>query len=150
MNLIFTPFQLYRLKQAEKSSSNWEKNPVHQTWYFKLENCKNQVEIDRRSRCFGTTLALKIIFTTVSICFIRSVVSQENRKNWKRYRSQAKCWPNLLCWLVDKSKTDKAITTPIKQYILMSRKSRFSYFFRFTFSDTYVWIIRPIFGVAVF
>ena len=27
--------------------SNWEKNQVHQTRYFKLEFCKNQVQIDR-------------------------------------------------------------------------------------------------------
>ena len=83
-------FSIYSLAVACKIHVwNRLKNTVHQTWYFKLENCKNQVEIDRRSRCFGTTLALKIIFTTVSICFIRSVVSQEKRKNWKRYGSQA-------------------------------------------------------------
>ena len=27
--------------------SNWEKNPVHHTRYFKLENGKNPVQIDR-------------------------------------------------------------------------------------------------------
>ena len=27
--------------------SNWEKNPVHQTGYFKLENWENPVQIDR-------------------------------------------------------------------------------------------------------
>ena len=43
-NLIL--FQTWIL-QAEKSSSNLGKNPVHQTRYFKLENCKNQVQIDR-------------------------------------------------------------------------------------------------------
>jgi hypothetical protein len=34
--------ELYRLHQAEKSSSNYRKvsNQVHQTWYFKLENVK--------------------------------------------------------------------------------------------------------------
>ena len=46
MNLIFILFQTWILQataeQAEKSSSNWEKNSVHQTGYFKLENCKNQ------------------------------------------------------------------------------------------------------------
>ena len=41
MSLIFSLFQTWIL-QAEKSSSNWEKNPVHQTGYFKLENCKNK------------------------------------------------------------------------------------------------------------
>ena len=33
------------------SSSNWEKNPVHQTQYFKLENVKNQVQIDTGIGC---------------------------------------------------------------------------------------------------
>jgi hypothetical protein len=31
----------------ELDISNWEKNPVHQTRYFKLENWKNPVQIDR-------------------------------------------------------------------------------------------------------
>ena len=33
----------------------WEKNPLHQTQYFKLENWKNPVQIDRGS----VTLLLK-------------------------------------------------------------------------------------------
>ena len=33
--------------QVEKSTSNLGKNPVHQTQYFKLEDCKNQVQIYR-------------------------------------------------------------------------------------------------------
>ena len=42
----------YWLQQAEKSSLNWEKIQFiklrpNQTEYFKLENCKNQVQIDR-------------------------------------------------------------------------------------------------------
>ena len=39
--------EFHRLQQVEKSSSNWKKI-AHQTQYFKLENCKNQVQIDRR------------------------------------------------------------------------------------------------------
>ena len=39
--LVYFKLEFYRLKQAEKSSSNWQKNPVHQTWYFTLENCKS-------------------------------------------------------------------------------------------------------------
>ena len=40
--------------QLEKISnwfqiSNWEKNPVRQTRYFKMENWKNLVQIDRGS-----------------------------------------------------------------------------------------------------
>ena len=45
--LVYFKLEFYRLQQAEKSSSNWEKNPVYQTGYLKLENCKNQVQIDR-------------------------------------------------------------------------------------------------------
>ena len=47
--LVYFKLEFYRLQQAEKSSSNYEKNPVNQTRYFKLENCKNQVQIDRVS-----------------------------------------------------------------------------------------------------
>ena len=36
-----------KILQVEKSASNMEKNPVNQTRYFKLENCKNPVQIDR-------------------------------------------------------------------------------------------------------
>ena len=46
--LVYFKLEFYWLQQAEKSSSNLEKNPFHQTWYFKLVNCKNQVQIDRR------------------------------------------------------------------------------------------------------
>ena len=46
MNLIFSLFQTWIL-QATAGSSNLKKNPVHQTWYFKLENWKNPVQIDK-------------------------------------------------------------------------------------------------------
>ena len=46
--LVYFKVRFYKLQQAETSSSTWGKNPVHQTGYFKLENCKNQVQIDRR------------------------------------------------------------------------------------------------------
>ena len=48
-SLLYFKLGFYRLQQAEKCSSNWEKNPFHQTGYFKLENCKNQSQIDRRN-----------------------------------------------------------------------------------------------------
>ena len=51
MNLFFSLFQTWIL-QATAGKKKWfkmGKNPVHQTWYFKLENCKNQVQIDRGS-----------------------------------------------------------------------------------------------------
>ena len=43
--LVYFKVRFYKLQQAETSSSTWGKNPVHQTGYFKLENCKNQVQI---------------------------------------------------------------------------------------------------------
>ena len=49
--------------------------------------------------------------------------SKKLKTLWESIQPKSiKCLPDLLCWLVDKSKTDKAITMPIKQYILMSRK----------------------------
>ena len=62
--LFFSLFQTWILQQAEKSSSNWEKISVHQTWYFKQENCKNQVQIDRKyvSKCEGKSVLLDDFF----------------------------------------------------------------------------------------
>ena len=47
MNLIFSLFQTWILwatdflsADKKKTSSNYEKNPVHQTRYFKMESCK--------------------------------------------------------------------------------------------------------------
>ena len=37
--------------RQENPVQTWEKNPVHQTWFFKLENSKNQVKIDRKFGC---------------------------------------------------------------------------------------------------
>ena len=44
LNWIF-----YVCCSLQTSSLKLNKNPVHQTGYFKLENCKNQVQIDRGS-----------------------------------------------------------------------------------------------------
>ena len=53
-------------------SLNWifagysdSKNPIHQTWYFKLENVKNQVQIDRGTVPFNEYLS---IFFRFSYC----------------------------------------------------------------------------------
>ena len=46
MTLVYFKLGFYRLKHAKNSSSNWKKNPVHQTGYFKLENYTNQEEIE--------------------------------------------------------------------------------------------------------
>ena len=45
--LVYFKLEFYRLQWTEKCSSNKEKNAIHQTWYFKVENCKNQVQIDK-------------------------------------------------------------------------------------------------------
>ena len=45
--LVYFKLEFYRLQQAEKFSSNREKNPVHQTGYFKLKGSKNQVKKDK-------------------------------------------------------------------------------------------------------
>jgi hypothetical protein len=56
LNWIFTA-----CVACKKSSSNLEKNPVHQTQNFKLENVKNQVQIDRGYGFFGqSTMAHSI------------------------------------------------------------------------------------------
>jgi hypothetical protein len=43
---VYFKLEFFGLQQAENASSNWEKNPVHQGCYFKLKNCKNQLQID--------------------------------------------------------------------------------------------------------
>ena len=59
--LTYFKLVFYRLQQAGKSCSNLEKNPVHQTKHFKLENSKNQVQIDMRiilpDRCLHHNLS---------------------------------------------------------------------------------------------
>ena len=47
----------FRLQQAEKSSSNKEKNQVHQIRYFKLENLKNQKIGDMTSLTSNTYIS---------------------------------------------------------------------------------------------
>ena len=47
MNWIISLYQTGILYQADKSSSNWEKSPVHQNRYFKLENWKIYLSADR-------------------------------------------------------------------------------------------------------
>ena len=48
MNLMFSLFQtgILQATAGQKIQLKQGKNPVHQTRYFKLENCKNQVKID--------------------------------------------------------------------------------------------------------
>ena len=51
MNWIFSLFQTWILQATagRKIQFKLGKHPVHQTRYFKKENCKNQVQIDRGS-----------------------------------------------------------------------------------------------------
>ena len=46
---FFSQFELdfYWMCSLQKTSLNWTKNPVHNTGYFKLENCKNPDQIDK-------------------------------------------------------------------------------------------------------
>ena len=55
--LLYFKLGFYKLQQAEKSSSNWEK-----IQFIKLENCKNQVQIDRRKdSCFQFIAVLNLL-----------------------------------------------------------------------------------------
>ena len=45
--LVYFKLEFYTLQQKRKSNSNYEKNPVHQTPYFKLVNWKIPVQMDR-------------------------------------------------------------------------------------------------------
>ena len=49
LNYKFDELDFYCLCNLQKSSSNLEKNLVHQTRDFKLENIKNQVQIDKEN-----------------------------------------------------------------------------------------------------
>ena len=46
MNLILVDFQLEFYRYIGQKSSNWGKNPVYETQYLKVDNCKNKVQID--------------------------------------------------------------------------------------------------------
>ena len=55
MNLIFSLFQTWILQTTACRKIQFKlgkKKSVHQTQYFKLENCKYQVQIDRRWVCY--------------------------------------------------------------------------------------------------
>ena len=79
MNWIFSLFQTWILQATAGRKIQFKiekKNPVHQTWYFKLENCKNQVQIDREKgywylivkRCqteAGLTFLLNLAFQLI-------------------------------------------------------------------------------------
>jgi hypothetical protein len=66
--------------------------------------------------------------------------SKKLKTLWESIQPKSIKWlPDLLGWLVDKSKTDKAITMPIKHYILMSRKELKS-FLLCTFDTTYIYL----------
>ena len=60
--LLYFKLGFYRLQQAEKSSSNWEK-----IQFIKLENCKNQVQIDMRNdkKGYGSTKTSLTVHTVL-------------------------------------------------------------------------------------
>ena len=60
MNWILSLFQTWILQSraVRKIQFKLGKNPVNTTWYFKLENCTNQVQIKRRTAWGKTVLEL--------------------------------------------------------------------------------------------
>ena len=54
--LVYFKLEFYRLKQTENPVQTGKKKSVLQTGYFKLENSKNQVQIDRGKK-FGGQLS---------------------------------------------------------------------------------------------
>ena len=65
----------------------WKKNPVHQTWYFKLENVKNQVQIDREIEThYRNSLAQLYLW------FIRKNIYFSHGSQWKNCIASA-CIP---------------------------------------------------------
>jgi hypothetical protein len=70
MNLIFNLFQTWILQAAagKKIQFKLGKNPVDLTGYFKLENCKNQVQINRGLGTFGGKFPSCIIILWDCLC----------------------------------------------------------------------------------
>ena len=60
LNLIFL--------QAVKIQFKLGKNPVHQTWNFKLENFKNEMQIDRR---IGERTHIALIYHAFTVHYMR-------------------------------------------------------------------------------
>ena len=52
-------FKLVQATAGRKIQFKLGKNSICQTWYFKLENCKNQVQINRRSGLNAYNLKFK-------------------------------------------------------------------------------------------
>jgi hypothetical protein len=65
MNLSFSLFQtgILQATAGRKIQFQLGKNPVYETRYFKLENCKNQVQIDRGQRSYQRWLDKRIYRT---------------------------------------------------------------------------------------
>ena len=72
--LFYFKIEFCRLQQAEKTQLKLGKNPVHQTGYFKLNNYKNQVQIDRR-RSFRPTSVVEIPNRKSRINFYRAILN---------------------------------------------------------------------------
>ena len=69
MNFIFSLFQIWILQATadRKIQFKLEKTPVHQTGFFKLENCKKQVQIDR-----GNVFFPQLFTTFIPLSDLRS------------------------------------------------------------------------------
>ena len=73
MNCIFSLFQTWIFYQAtagRKIQFNLGKIPVHQTWYFKLDNCKNQVQIVKELRVVSVGVCKYILKSCIILTHI--------------------------------------------------------------------------------
>ena len=76
--LVYFKLEFYRLWQAEKSSSNYGKNPVDQTRYFKLEICKNQVQINKGIGHLGLGQLRYFFFSNVTLWHFFRKMQKDN------------------------------------------------------------------------
>ena len=68
-NLIFSLFQtgILQTTAGRKIQFKLGKKSVHQSGYFKLENCKNQLQIDRGLGCQNLKSIKKFDFVCISL-----------------------------------------------------------------------------------
>ena len=99
--LVYFKLEFYR-QQIEKSRSNLKKNPVHQTRYFKLQNCKNQVQIDRGTvplLCEFILYTKSFIWQVVHIFSVRYFVLSMKKSLFFQLHSVVNqislAWPHL-------------------------------------------------------
>ena len=92
---VFYKLDCYCLCSLQKSSSNYEKNPVHQTGNFTLENLKNPVQIDRGSGPYLPSLTVYTpwyVFITFLLLWYAywppiylHLIFEKSSLNWKKH-----------------------------------------------------------------